>query len=99
MLCSDASTSAGGCTDSLFLIGTGCFSRRPLSEQGLIVLNKSVGLGTSVLRSIVTRSPPAYEVVAEEGQPFWLFAAEERLQCATTVCTYSRLDRQRSETS
>ena len=32
----------------------------------------------------VIRLPPEFDVVEEEGQPF---AAEERLQCATTVCT------------
>jgi hypothetical protein len=35
----------------------------------------------NVVTSTVIRLPPEFDVVEEEGQPSWLFAAEERLQC------------------
>src|ERR1700687_2509733 len=38
-------------------------------------------------------------MIAEEGQPSRLFATEEYLQCATTVCNTLHPDLQRSETS
>jgi hypothetical protein len=34
---------------------------------------------------VVTRSPSGFDVIEQEGQPFWLFAAEEHFQ----MCDYS----------
>src|SRR5262245_31094949 len=75
--------------------------RRPRRDEGR-ECNDTIGrygptaFGISVMTRTVIRLPPEFDVVEEEGQPF---AAEERLQCATTVCTQSRRDRRRSETS
>ena len=64
-----------------------CGIRRPT--------NMNLLSDTGILRSTVTRSPSESDVIEKEGQPFWLFAAEEHLQCAITVWTSSLLDRQR----
>jgi hypothetical protein len=41
----------------------------------------------------------AHVFFEEEGQPIWLFAAEEHLQCATTVCTTWHQDPRKSRTN
>jgi hypothetical protein len=56
------------------------------------------GIACSALR-VVTRSPSRFDVIEQEGQPFWLFAAEEHLQCATTVCNTLHQDPQKSMTN
>src|SRR6266699_3872260 len=46
-----------------------------------------------------TKLPLGLGMIAEGGQPSWLFATGEYLQCATTVCNSLHPDLQRSETN
>src|SRR5260221_4174960 len=46
-----------------------------------------------------TKLPPGLDMLADKGQPYWLFATVEYLQCATTVCNSLHLDLQWSETN
>jgi hypothetical protein len=49
------------------------------------VVVHGIGARNAARFFFVIRSPPRFDVVDEEGQPFWLFAAEEHL----TMCDYS----------
>src|SRR5712692_5461530 len=67
----------------------------PALRQEKLALMKAA---IDVLRRSVTRLPLACDAVQEGGQPSRLFAVEEWLQCATTVCTRLHPDLQRSKT-
>jgi hypothetical protein len=71
-------------------------------SNALLSTNKpaaAVGAGESTfgrkrIEGTVTRWPLAFNMI-EEGQPFWLFAAEEYFLCVTTACTSSPRDPRR----